>query len=512
MATLKAYKEKLSMEQNNNPMHFALNADESDLVKRIDDIVQAYNTEFVTVDENGKSQLVLPADYYQKVKIKIQSKQYNRKRINLSRAEGIAKRIFSKPWYTIMIAGESEKTNKLMYCMVTSETKGKSILIKEDSPYYALPHTSGYLISNVTDDNYLEERKALGLTPEHKFLYSVEYVALKTISRLKNAPGEYNVVPSGEWVIKSSPMLTLPVNAGRKAVTHAEEGKRQDRGKMIIPIGNQSIMFTPNKAATNFLKGNINAQKLLDTIQHEAAITGYKTTRLAIPLKKILEERGLKDLKELKKQLTAAAALLDDMSFTGQLGGGDFEKLAVTQGDTDIKNGYLYVNINEKFFSALKETKQILLYTPEIMKLPTLGYSYGFARYFAEHKRKNLGKPNENRISVEALLKIAPYPMYSELKDKGQASQKIIEPFLTCFDKIEDSGIFSFRFVRSRGEPLTESEWDGLLSDYDLFTTLMVEVTWFDEPNYDSVMESRRKAKAKETRKKREASKRNDAN
>ena len=512
MAALLAFKEKLNMIQNNNPKHFALTSDEGDLVIKIDDIISAFNNNFIVVDENGKSQLVLPNDYYQQVKAKIQRTQYNRKRINLKKAEELAKRIFSKPWYTIMIAGESEKTGKLLCRMVSSETKGKSVLIKENSPFYSLPVSSGQFISTITDENYLEERKALGLSPEHKFLYSVEYVALKNILRLKNAPGEFNVVPSGEWIIKSSPMLTLPVNVGRKAITQVVEGKRQDRGKMIIPIGTQSITFTPNKAAANFLKGNINAQKLLDTIQHEAALAGYKTTRLAIPLKKILEERGLKDMKELKKQLTAAAAILDDMSFTGQLGGGDYEKLAVTQGDTDIKNGFLYVNINEKFFSALKQTKQVLLYTPEIMKLPSMGYSYGFARYFAEHKRKNLGKPNENRISVETLLEIAPYPLYDELPDKGQASQKIIEPFLNCFDKIADNGIFSFKFVRQRGEPLSETEWEDLVKNYRLFASLMVEVVWFDEPDYASVMAARNKAKAKETRRKREALKRQTAN
>ena len=508
MAALMAFKEKLNMIQNNNPKHFALTSDEGELVIKINEIVSAFNNNYVVVDENGKSSLELPADYYQLVKMKIQSKQHNRKRINLEKAEALANRILSKKWYTLMIAGESEQREKMLFRMVTSESKGKSILIEENSPFYSLPFASGQFISMTTDKNYLEERKALGLSPDHKFLYSVEYVALKTISRLKTAPGEYNIIPSGEWMIKSSPMLSLPGNVGRKAFTQAIEGKRQDRGKMIIPIGHQSITFTPNKAASSFIKGNINAQKLLDTIQHEAAITGYKTTRLAIPLKKILEERGLKDIKELKKQLTAAAALLDDMSFTGQLGGGDYEKLAVTQGDTDIKNGYLYVNINEKFFSALKQTKQILLYTPQIMKLPSNGYSYGFARYFAEHKRKNLGKPNENRVSVEKLLEIAPYPLYEDLQDKGQASQKIIEPFLTCFDKIADYGIFSFRFVRQRGEALTAAEWEDLVRNYALFSSLMVEVTWCDEPDYDTVMKARQKARAKETRKKREALKR----
>lgn len=494
------------MVQNDNPKHFALTADESELVRRIDSIVSDFNLNYMVIDENNNSHFAFPSDYYRLVKLKLQNSHYRNKRISLANAEELANKVFNHPWYTIIVAGESEQSDKILYRIITSESKGKSILIKEDSPYYSLPTSSGQFISVVTDKDYLEERKALGLSPDHKFLYSVEYIALRTITRLKNPASDPIATSSGDWLIKSSPMLTLPVNVGRAIIAHnTTEGKMKDRGKTIISVGSQQIIL--NRAATDFLKGNINAQKLFDTIQHEAAIIGYTTSRLAIPLKRILEERGLKDIKELKKQLTSAAAILDDMSFTGQLGGGDYEKLAVTQGDTSIKNGYLYVNINEKFLDGLRQTKQVLLYAPEIMKLPTLGFSYGFARIFAEHKRKNLGKANENRISVQTLLGYAPFPLYDELKDKGQASQKIIDPFLKCFDTIQDKGIFGYRFIKFRGEKLTDQEWEDLLTDYKLFSSLMVEVIWFDAPDYSDIMKSKQKAKAKEARKKKEASK-----
>ena len=221
-------------------------------------------------------------------------------------------------------------------------------------------------------------------------------------------------------------------------------------------------------------------------------------------MKKILEIRGLKDMKELKKQITSAAALLDDMNFTGQLGNGDFDKLAITQGDTSIIQGYLYVNINEKFLDGLRSSKQEMLYNPALQRLPSIGFSYGFARLFEEHKRRNAGEPNENRLAVATLLESSPYPVYEDLADKGQAGQKIIEPFLKCFDKIEEQGFFSYRLCKRGGEDLTEEENMRCLTDYNLFSSLLVEIKHFKgkEPDYSHLIDLKAKNNRKSNRSK----------
>ena len=467
--------------------YLALTDKESDYISRTEGVISSASAKFIIIDSDGKKKLALPENFHD---ILLQEMKNNR--LSLTKAETITSKAFSGKWYTLILAGDKEEDmEQTSFYLLSDKSKDQAVYLNNESPYYKLFDEQG-----ITAEDYcLKERKMLGLSSDYKFISSSEYFTLQRIAFIKNMNAERGTI-SGNWKIKSSPMLILPVKIGKVAVLSATEGKMKDRGKMFLSVGNYQCSYTPNKAASSFLKGNVNAQKLLDTIQHEAYLSGYKTSRLRIPLKKILEIRGLKDMKELKKQVASASALLDDMSFTGKLGGGDYDKISITQGDTSIIRGYLCVNISEKFLEGLRNAKQEMLYNPELQKLPSMGFSYGFARLFEEHKRRNAGKPNniENRLSILTLLEASPYPIYSEMKDKGQAGQKIIEPFLKCFDRIEEQGIFSYRLCKQGGEPLTDEENSRFLTDYPFFSTLLVEVHYFKEPDYSGVVDLKAKA------------------
>lgn len=473
---------------------------ESIIVSRAEAVITQLNNRFSVVGKDGKKTYVLPENYHE-----LLAEELRRKRLSLKKVSDTLNQIFSRKWYTLTPIEKNIYDDDIVIRLAFSsdKTKGEKVVLEDDCELYNFYSTlEAYTPEYMTDkeiEDYgtelaLTERKILNLTPDYKFIRIQDFYFIRVCKEALSYGKGKRAIVYDDWKIKSAPMLILPVKMGRKSVNNAIAGTMIERGRSILSAGNQKVSYTPNKAANTFLKGNVNAQKLFDLIQHEAFLTGYKTTRLKIAMSDILEMRGLKDMKELKKQITAAAALLDDMNFTGQLGGGDFDKIAITQGDTSIAQGYLFVNLNEKFLEGLRDTEQIALYNPELQKLPSIGFSYGFARLFQDHKRRNAGQPNENRLSVAKLLESAPYPLFDELPNKGHAGQKIIDPFIKCFDRIEEQGIFSYRFCKSGGEPLTDAEIDRLYTDYSLFASLLVEVKYFKEPDYEHLIDLKAKA------------------
>lgn len=466
--------------------YLALTEKESAYINKTESIVSLFNQKFIVIDEDGSKALSLPENYHD-----LLSAEMQRKHLSLKKAEMITDKAFKGKWYTIILAGDKEpETGLLSFYLVTDQTEGKGVYLDEESPYYSL-----FTEASASAEAYcLKERELLGLTEDYKFILSAEYFTMLKILNFKRIESSRGTV-EGKLILKSSPMLILPVKIGRAAIKNAVDGVRMDRGRSVLTVGKYKISYTPNKAASLLTK-NVNGQKLLDLIQGEAYLTGYKTTRLKIPMRKILELRGLKDMKELKKQITSAAALVDDMYYTGTFGSGDFDKIAVTQGDTSIIQGYLYVNVNEKFLDGLRNTPHTMFYPLEMQKLPSIGFSYGFARLFVEHKRRNAGQPNENRLAVSTLLEASPYPLFEDLPNSGHAAQKIIEPFLKCFDKIEEHRIFSYRLCKSGGEDLTNDEYEKALTDYVFFSSLIVEVNYFkeNEPDYSHLIDLKAKA------------------
>lgn len=506
------------MIQNNNPKHFALSANEGDLVIKINDIIAAFNNNYVVFDENGQTKYAFPDDYYSCVKAEISKKRFNNSRISLKKAESIATRVLSSKWYTLMIAGDivSSDNEKLLYYLVTSESKGKSILIDEDSPYYSIKHSSGNFTSTVTDDNYLEERQALGLSPEHKFLYSSEYLALNIIDNLKNI-GKQNTDIPGYWSLKNDFAFLLPAMINKRSISNATIGKRENRGDMIIPFNNLSIFYKgdpedspykPNKDGELFINST-NGLKLLDRVNIEMCATGFRNRMIVIPLKTILQERGLSSIDKLRQQLKKDANLLDRLSFTKDLGNGEYDKIAITQNDSSIKHGCICIRINERFFEMAKQSSYVAMSNPKLQLLPAKGYSYIFARLFEQHNRScQVNNPsNKNKLSVETLLKYTSYPKYEDLKDKGQAGQKIIDPFLKSLNDLEDYNILTYTLKKPGDIALTDEEEERKYTDYHFFSTLIVCVIPAEEPDYTKLLEAKKKHDKKKPAKKKMAAK-----
>ena len=113
------------------------------------------------------------------------------------------------------------------------------------------------------------------------------------------------------------------------------------------------------------------------------------------------------------------------------------------------------------------------IFTLDISKNP---HSYYICRKIAEHLRMNLGKPNENIISIKTLVESCPgLPKYETVSQTGrQVNQRIIQPFVRDLEELEK--FFDWEFCNNKQQPLTDEQLT--LEDYNTFIELYIKVKW----------------------------------
>ena len=131
--------------------------------------------------------------------------------------------------------------------------------------------------------------------------------------------------------------------------------------------------------------------------------------------------------------------------------------------------------------------------------------SYYFLRRIAEHKNMNIGKKNEDIISVKTLLSASPYlPKRADVAKAGrQLKQRIIDPFERDMDELEETLLWEY--CHSNNTPLTDEELQNF--SYELFEKLLVKITWKRYPDQTARME-RKAARIAAADKKKTTSKR----
>jgi hypothetical protein len=190
-----------------------------------------------------------------------------------------------------------------------------------------------------------------------------------------------------------------------------------------------------------------------------------------IPLKEYMELRGLKDEKEARKQIKADMEVLKAVKFeykgTGK-GRGDWLSLSLYGGRAGIYRGVIEFRFTPEFYASIPENQFMFIpkeyFSTRDRYNPHTAY---FIRRIAEHKRMNLGKPNENIIGVETLVNASPlFPKYEDVY--YQFTQKILEPFERDMDAITS---IKWHYA---GDPPT---------NYTEFITSSVVITWVDYPD-----------------------------
>lgn len=193
------------------------------------------------------------------------------------------------------------------------------------------------------------------------------------------------------------------------------------------------------------------AAMLLDSLIIKATKNGLQDTLITLPVQEYLEMRDLKDEKEIKKQIINDIDTLERIKFNYKGIGknkGVWLEVSIYGGTKgQIKNGDILFRFNQDFFNSFKVgegSQYLFMYFPkEGLKGNTRAnpWKYYLARKIAEHKRMNIGKPNQDIICVKTLINACPnYPTYEEVNSTDRAiGRRIIEPFERDLDALNPS-------------------------------------------------------------------------
>ena len=113
--------------------------------------------------------------------------------------------------------------------------------------------------------------------------------------------------------------------------------------------------------------------------------------------------------------------------------------------------------------------------------------SFYFLRKIAEHKNMNVGKKNEDTISVKTLLSASPYlPAYKKVMATDRhLDTRIINPFERDMDALADT--LKWEYCHRNGEPLSNEELSKF--NYQLFKDCLIHTTWLDYPDQTARLE-----------------------
>ncbi len=221
------------------------------------------------------------------------------------------------------------------------------------------------------------------------------------------------------------------------------------------------------------------AKKLLDALIITATESGQTDTMVRLPLAQYMQMRGLRDVKEARKQVRQDIEALDAISieFREKRRGktGDYLKMSISGGTNGLVRGVILFRFNTDFFNVMLNYP-VMPFPKEILRLNSRRNpnSEFFLRRIAEHKNMNIGKPNEDIIGVKTLLLSSPeLPRYADLGEKGQVSQRIIDPFERDMDALD---ILEWNYCGKNGTPCDPPK------SYAEFERARVRIVWKTYP------------------------------
>lgn len=249
-------------------------------------------------------------------------------------------------------------------------------------------------------------------------------------------------------------------------------------GEAFIKKGN-FVLAIKNYKQLSGLKTS--THQLLDAITIALTENGAKSPTVTISLSDYMKRRGLKNRKEAKKQVIEDMNILTSVKFTWEEKSGktvnSYTSIQLSDKGEVRKNGDISFTFGATFYSVLMKYA-VMPYPSQLQTLNSKRNpnSYYLLRKIAEHKNMNVGKKNENIISVQTLLSAAPFiPDYEYVKAKSRNfSQKIIEPFERDMNALEET--LNWHYCHTNNEPLTDDEVSDL--SYNIFKDLMIYIVW----------------------------------
>lgn len=237
---------------------------------------------------------------------------------------------------------------------------------------------------------------------------------------------------------------------------------------------------------TKFTGFKTSTYQLLDALTTTLTETGARSPSVILSLEEYMKKRNLKDKKEARKQVADDLEALFNatISFkekTKQNKEMDFQDIRIID-SKGISKGIINVSFGITFYKILSGYPVMpypaQLWTINSKKNPN---SFYLLRKIAEHKNMNIGKKNEDIISIKALLTSTPnLPLYEEviITDK-HSTRRIIEPFERDMNVLRET--LTWTYCHNNNLPLTSEEIKNL--DYNTFIRLLVKINWNQYPH-----------------------------
>lgn len=362
--------------------------------------------------------------------------------------------------------------------------------------------------------NALEQAEILHIPDNTLYIEHTELTALSILQPICLYESGQTVTEDADfWKMKSSPLLDVFSGVGNHALTGKELQEDSFGGGNMYEIVSATgvRVYIDKEQYSQLLFTSPNMDKLIKQLNHKAYVNGFKSKTVTLTLDEIQEARGARDRRELDKSVRAALNGLFAISLTYEREdstGKEFKKRRIIQ-EADGREGHgrghsaqYSITYTDAYFNHLRSTPQVVQLPTEILKIPNnKPHAYSFATAFYEQKRRNIGKAQgiENKLAVKTLLNYSSLPSYDKLKDKAQAAQLIIDPFLKAFDYLEEQEILTYELQHSakdarggNGITLTDEELDRVYRDYAFFSSLIVKVIWRKEPDYSNLLAAKR--------------------
>lgn len=333
-------------------------------------------------------------------------------------------------------------------------------------------------------ESYKGARKFLTHSMVDYLISALEYHGISTAAA-------YNLIEkkARQWFpVEKYPLIRqgTATNILTKIVPNQKGNTTIDRitgtAKVIAPTGNATLTIPDFVSRAGF---RTSTHQLLDALVLELTQTGAKVPIVSISLEQYMNQRGLKDQKEARKQVKADLQELFDAKFSFQEkrknGAQDYHDIRIIDSQ-GIRKGVITVSFGTAFYSILL-SYPLMPYPSQLWRLDNKKNpnSYYLLRRIAEHRNMNDGKKNADIIAVKTLLAAAPFlPSYDEvLKTDRAFKRRIIDKLERDLDALEES--FTWHYCHSNNTPLSDAELETM--DYKLFESLNINVQWVDYPD-----------------------------
>ena len=351
-------------------------------------------------------------------------------------------------------------------------------------------------------EDIAESAAALNIPEDIKYIPSSELYALRRVYRVY---GEYlegikkpQASEPGFITVPSNPVIDVFANLGRSAYEQRTLIENFDKTLFNIPVTGGVTIGVATNNYDLLVSKNIDIDKLHIQFLNTSFMSGYSSKTVTLSLDEIMTFQGKADRKEAAEAVRAALLGLYAVEITySNTITGDLSRRKIVQ-SIDYLSGrghkaYAKITYTDDYFNSIKKNKSNADYSDKLMKLNGRrgAYAYKIGRAFYLNKRMNVAKKNENTLSVATLLDKSGISSFQSLKNKAQASQRIIKPFVSALDYLEEQGILSYTFQLPGGGDIQQQDLENIYVDYNFFITLMVKANFYDEPNYSYLREHR---------------------